>query len=125
MQLQKLLSVIEIIPFKPGAMKAFIHLTQDRNQTGAQFAQSETVHQRCLQNIFQNVNKVLMYAMARYLQVCHTCEELFSLSDEPKVVLASMPSLECGLCSELLVKWAEDSRNMIIMTSHPQVCLPG
>lgn len=59
----------------------------------------------------------------RYLQVCHTCEELANLADKPKVVLASMPSMECGLSSELLTQWAEDAKNMIILTDHPKVSL--
>ncbi|GMH42787.1 hypothetical protein BSKO_10706 [Bryopsis sp. KO-2023] len=56
----------------------------------------------------------------RYLQVCHSCEEVANLPSQPKVVLASMNSMECGMSSELLVQWAGDAKNLIILMDHVQ-----
>ena len=52
----------------------------------------------------------------RYLTLCHSVEELNALRPGPKVVLASFGSLECGYARLLFTKWAEDPKNLIVLT---------
>lgn len=57
----------------------------------------------------------------KHLQLCHSLSELNKVS-EPKVVLASMPGMECGFSRELFIQWCGNPRNSIILTSRS---LPG
>lgn len=50
----------------------------------------------------------------RFLKLCGSREELTHLPHGPKLVLASMPSLEAGYSRNLFADWAEDPRNAII-----------
>lgn len=52
----------------------------------------------------------------RYLKLCHTREELGRLPQGPKLVLATLPSLQAGMARELFVEWAADPRNLILFT---------
>lgn len=57
----------------------------------------------------------------KHLQLCHSIGELNKVP-EPKVVLASMPDMECGFSRELFIQWCGNSKNSIILTSRS---LPG
>ncbi|CAL1299591.1 unnamed protein product [Larinioides sclopetarius] len=57
----------------------------------------------------------------KHLQLCHSLSELNKVS-EPKVVLASMPGMECGFSRDLFIQWCSNPRNSIILTSRS---LPG
>ncbi|XP_037929131.1 probable cleavage and polyadenylation specificity factor subunit 2 [Teleopsis dalmanni] len=52
----------------------------------------------------------------KFIQLCHTYADLSKLPS-PKVVLASTPDMESGFSRELLLQWAENSNNSIIITS--------
>ncbi|KAL7680025.1 putative ribosomal protein L25 [Plasmopara halstedii] len=51
-----------------------------------------------------------------HIHLVHTLEELDALPN-PKVVLATSPSLECGFAKDMFIRWAPDPRNSIIFTS--------
>ncbi|KAF1776916.1 Cleavage and polyadenylation specificity factor subunit 2 [Phytophthora cactorum] len=51
-----------------------------------------------------------------HIHLVHTLEELDALPN-PKVVLATSPSLECGFAKDIFIRWAPDPRNSIIFTS--------
>ncbi|XP_035228825.1 cleavage and polyadenylation specificity factor subunit 2-like, partial [Stegodyphus dumicola] len=57
----------------------------------------------------------------KHVQLCHSLGELSKIP-EPKVVLASMPGMECGFSRELFIQWCGNERNSIILTSRG---LPG
>lgn len=52
----------------------------------------------------------------KHIKLCHSVAELNKIS-AAKVVLASMPDLECGFARELFLQWASDTKNSIILTS--------
>ncbi|CAG0914549.1 unnamed protein product [Notodromas monacha] len=52
----------------------------------------------------------------KYVQICHSIQELNRIPD-PKVVLASLPDLECGFSRDLFHNWVQDRKNAIILTS--------
>ena len=54
------------------------------------------------------------------VHLCHSLEELEELPDQPKVVLASMASLEAGLGRNLLVDWASNADNLILFVERAQ-----
>lgn len=51
----------------------------------------------------------------KHLQLCHSLAELNRVPD-PKVVLASMPDMECGFSRDLFLQWCGNPRNSIILT---------
>lgn len=53
--------------------------------------------------------------------MCHTREELGRLPQGPKLVLATLPSLQAGMARELFVEWAADPRNLILFTQAAEV----
>eukprot|EP00877_Chromochloris_zofingiensis_P014690 jgi/Chrzof1/9475/Cz04g04140.t1 len=55
----------------------------------------------------------------RHLKLCGSLSELEHLPKGPKVVLASGPSFESGMSRQLLLQWAEDAHNAIIITQKP------
>ncbi len=57
----------------------------------------------------------------RYLKLCHTREELGRLPQGPKLVLATLPSLQAGMARDLFVEWAADPRNLILFTQAAEV----
>lgn len=57
----------------------------------------------------------------RHLKLCGSLSELEHLPKGPKVVLASGPSFESGMSRQLLLQWAEDAHNAIIITQKPDV----
>ena len=52
----------------------------------------------------------------KHLKLCHSMSEVNKVPS-PKVVLASMPDLECGFSRELFALWATHPKNSIILTS--------
>ena len=60
-------------------------------------------------------------AMSRYMKLCHTREELARLPQGPKLVLATLPSLQAGMARQLLVEWAAEPRNLILFTQQAEV----
>ncbi|XP_014663785.1 PREDICTED: cleavage and polyadenylation specificity factor subunit 2-like [Priapulus caudatus] len=59
----------------------------------------------------------------RHVQLCHSLAELAKVP-EPKVVLASVPDLECGFSRDLFLQWCSNPKNSIILTSRtsPGTC---
>eukprot|EP00850_Spirogloea_muscicola_P005295 SM000024S07757 [mRNA] locus=s24:318967:324274:+ [translate_table: standard] len=57
----------------------------------------------------------------KYLKLCHTREELEALGAGPKVVLASLASLEAGYSRQLFVEWASHPANLVLFTEHGQM----
>ncbi|XP_046401848.1 probable cleavage and polyadenylation specificity factor subunit 2 [Ischnura elegans] len=52
----------------------------------------------------------------RHLQLCHSIAELGRVPS-PKVVLASMPDMECGFSRDLFLQWCSNPLNSIIITN--------
>ena len=52
----------------------------------------------------------------RHLKLCHSIAEVNKVPS-PKVVLASMPDMECGFSRELFAQWCTNPNNTIILTS--------
>lgn len=51
----------------------------------------------------------------KHLKLCHSMKELAKVP-APKVVLASVPDLQCGYSRDLFIEWAEDPKNHIVLT---------
>jgi Cft2 family RNA processing exonuclease len=58
----------------------------------------------------------------RFLHYCHSREQLTALGPKPKLVMASMGSLEVGPARDLFVSWAANPRNLVLFTDMGQVC---
>ena len=75
------------------------------------------------------IGRHLSKEMCRHVRTCHTRHDVGMLNKErgggPKVVLATLASLEAGLARQLFVEWARDSRNLIIFPLQAQVMLPA
>jgi len=52
----------------------------------------------------------------RHLKLCHSMAEVNKVP-APKVVLASMPDMECGFARDLFLQWCSNPKNSIILTS--------
>ena len=52
----------------------------------------------------------------KHLQLCHSLAELAKVPD-PKVVLASVPDMQCGFSRDLFLSWCGNPNNSIILTS--------
>nr|XP_054758654.1 cleavage and polyadenylation specificity factor subunit 2-like [Lytechinus pictus] len=52
----------------------------------------------------------------KHLKLCHNLKELAKVPD-PKVVLASVPDLECGYSRELFTQWSSNAKNSVILTN--------
>merc|ERR1711971_1099561 len=52
----------------------------------------------------------------RHLKLCHSMAEVNKVP-APKVVLASVPDMECGFARELFLQWCTDPKNSVILTS--------
>jgi len=52
----------------------------------------------------------------RHLKLCHSMAEVNKVP-APKVVLASMPDLECGFARELFLQWCSSPKNSVILTN--------
>ena len=48
-------------------------------------------------------------------------EEVARLSQGPKLVLATLPSLQAGMARQLFVEWAGDPRNLFLFTQQAEV----
>ncbi|XP_022083164.1 cleavage and polyadenylation specificity factor subunit 2-like [Acanthaster planci] len=51
----------------------------------------------------------------KHLKLCHSLKELAKVP-EPKVVLASVPDLQCGYSRSLFVDWCDNPKNSIVLT---------
>ncbi|XP_033637127.1 cleavage and polyadenylation specificity factor subunit 2-like [Asterias rubens] len=51
----------------------------------------------------------------KHLKLCHSLKELAKVP-EPKVVLASVPDLECGYSRSLFVDWCDNPKNSVVLT---------
>ena len=67
----------------------------------------------------------LTVGIIRHLHLCHSQEELAALPAGPKVVLASMQSLEVGAARELFTTWASNPKNLLLFTDMGQVRVVG
>ncbi|KAL0041377.1 hypothetical protein WJX79_001220 [Trebouxia sp. C0005] len=56
----------------------------------------------------------------RYVKLCHTREELGRLPQGPKLVLATLPSLQAGMARDLFLEWAADPKNLILFTQQAE-----
>ena len=56
-----------------------------------------------------------------FLKLCASREELGRLPQGPKVVLATLPSLEAGPARALLAEWGADPRSAVVFTQEPEV----
>jgi len=52
----------------------------------------------------------------RHLKLCHSMAEVNKVP-APKVVLASMPDMECGFARDLFLQWCTNPKNSVILTS--------
>ena len=59
--------------------------------------------------------------LLKYLKLCHDRKEFDELNAGPKVVFASMASLEGGFARALFSEWATDSRNLVLFTERGQM----
>lgn len=53
-------------------------------------------------------------------QLCSTRKKFTALAPGPKVVFASMASLEAGFARELFVEWASEAKNLVLFTERGQ-----
>ncbi|KAL5170313.1 Cleavage and polyadenylation specificity factor subunit 2 [Glycine soja] len=84
--------------------------------------------ERTRENIFLLKNAIDAYLLLTYCYAC-TCwyvtllinkTELDNAPDGPKVVLASMASLEAGFSHDIFVEWANDVKNLVLFTERGQ-----
>ncbi|CAL8467688.1 g7226 [Coccomyxa elongata] len=62
----------------------------------------------------------------RQLKLCRSVEELAKLPPGPRVVMATLPSLEAGGSRQLLAEWADKPANLILFTGRaPSGTLAG
>ena len=59
--------------------------------------------------------------VGRYMKLCHTREELARLPQGPKLVLATLPSLQAGMARDLFMEWAPHPKNLILFTQQAEV----
>jgi len=52
----------------------------------------------------------------KHLKLCHSMAEVNKVP-APKVVLASMPDMECGFARDLFLQWCSNPKNSLILTS--------
>lgn len=52
----------------------------------------------------------------KHVKLCHNLAELARIP-EPKVVLASVPDLQCGFSRDLFLAWCGSPKNSIILTN--------
>lgn len=57
------------------------------------------------------------------MKLCHTREELARLPQGPKLVLATLPSLQAGMARDLFMEWAPHPKNLILFTQQAEVLL--
>ncbi|KAK9822093.1 hypothetical protein WJX74_006421 [Apatococcus lobatus] len=62
--------------------------------------------------------------MCRHVRTCHTRHDVGMLNKDrgggPKVVLATLASLEAGLARQLFIEWARDPKNLIVFPLQAQ-----
>ena len=78
-----------------------------------------------LDRLDQEEMREVTLGVSRHVRTCHTRHDVGMLNKErgggPKVVLATLPSLEAGLARQLFIEWARDSKNLIVFPLQPQV----
>ena len=55
----------------------------------------------------------------KFMKICHSKSDLMKLPKKPRVVMASLGSMESGPARELLIDWAMTPNNLIIFTQNP------
>lgn len=58
--------------------------------------------------------------LLRHVKLLISKSELEKVPDGPKVVLASMASLEAGFSHDIFVEWASDAKNLVLFTERGQ-----
>ncbi|KAF3966841.1 hypothetical protein CMV_009096 [Castanea mollissima] len=58
--------------------------------------------------------------LLKHVRFCISKSELDNAPDGPKVVLASMASLEVGFSHDIFVEWATDAKNLVLFTERGQ-----
>nr|XP_023907707.1 cleavage and polyadenylation specificity factor subunit 2-like [Quercus suber] len=58
--------------------------------------------------------------LLKHVGFCISKSELDNAPDGPKVVLASMASLEVGFSHDIFVEWATDAKNLVLFTERGQ-----
>lgn len=58
--------------------------------------------------------------LLKHITIIVNKNELENVPDGPKVVLASMASLEFGFSHDIFVKWATDAKNLVVFTERGQ-----
>ncbi|XP_050251764.1 cleavage and polyadenylation specificity factor subunit 2-like isoform X2 [Quercus robur] len=59
--------------------------------------------------------------LLKHVRFCISKSELDNAPDGPKVVLASMASLEVGFSHDIFVEWATDAKNLFLFTERGQI----
>ena len=62
-----------------------------------------------------------MCLLHRFFKLCRNTDELAHLPNSPKLVLATMPSLDVGLSRELFADWSQHPRNLVLFTQRAEV----
>ena len=83
-------------------------------------------HRRILCPFSMPLMLTSLCARIRFMKLCHTRQELARLPQGPKLVLATLPSLQAGMARDLFVEWAHDPKNLILFTQQAEVlpCTP-
>ncbi|PIA49419.1 hypothetical protein AQUCO_01300318v1 [Aquilegia coerulea] len=58
--------------------------------------------------------------LLKHVNLIVSKQELENVPSGPKVVLASMASLECGFSHDIFVEWATDGKNLVLFTERGQ-----
>ena len=101
-----------------------LHVRQPRQRVGApadkflRRSQLEWMNPALTANFEQTRTNAFQ---TRFLKICHERRELDSLPRGPKVVLASMASLDAGPARGLVSEWPSNSRNLVIFPTSPPV----
>jgi len=80
-----------------------------------EFAKSliEYMSEKLLKNFGEKKSNPFQF---KHLKLCHSMAEVNKVP-APKVVLASMPDMECGFARDLFLNWCTNPKNSIILTS--------
>jgi len=76
-------------------------------------SQIEYMSEKLLKNFGEKKNNPFQF---KHLKYCHSMAEVNKVP-APKVVLASMPDMECGFARDLFLTWCTNPKNSIILTS--------
>ncbi|XP_021378418.1 cleavage and polyadenylation specificity factor subunit 2-like [Mizuhopecten yessoensis] len=76
-------------------------------------SQMEWMSDKIMRSFEENRNNPFHF---KHVKLCHNLAEL-SRIPEPKVVLSSVPDLQCGFSRDLFVAWCGSAKNSIILTN--------